>query len=137
MVAAYCCIFGLVYSESVLFCAKNKHYRHINRTGTKEEARDLKMIKFLGLLCLVSLASACCMVSKWEAFEGFTVGASKEGQGSYTEVRTRLAFLLFTLSTHRVYVQTILFFRSIVSGVYMGKQYRLITVLLIKCYNKI
>ena len=61
----------------------------------QKEASELKMIKFFGLLCLVGLASACCMVSKWEAFEGFTVGASKEGQGSYTEVRTRASCVSF------------------------------------------
>ena len=44
------------------------------------------MIQILGLLCLVGLASACCTVDQWEAFEGFSVGASKEKQGSYTEV---------------------------------------------------
>ena len=124
-----------MYSESVLICAKNKHYRHINRTGTKEEARFLKMIKFLGFLWFVSLASACCMVSKWEAFEGFTVGASKEGQGSYTEVRTRLVFLLFTLSTRRVYVYKLFCFFGQYLHVFtllrdMGKQSSLTTVCL-------
>ena len=65
------------------------------------------IVKIFGLFCLLCLVrgqgSPCCTKSsKFEVMEGFTIGSSQHGQGSYTEVSGYSLYPCCVLKTDEV-----------------------------------